>query len=222
MTATIILVEDDLTLRTAIADNLRAQGWTVHPAATGDLGLDLCLEKAADLILLDIMLPGVNGYEICSSIRREKIETPILMLTAKGQDEDVVRGLELGADDYLVKPFALPVLLARVKALLRRTNQEQDVYAFGSYTLTLSSRSLETEGKTVSLTPKEFDLLAYFLKNPDRALSRRKISQDVWGPGLHFLPRNIDRCVKTLRKKLGPAARHIQTIRSVGYRWQYI
>ena len=220
MSHTIIVVEDDLTLRTVVTDNLRRQGWTVHPAATGDLGLDLCMGIPADLIILDIMLPLVNGYEICSNIRREGVETPILFLTAKGQDEDVVRGLELGADDYLVKPFALPVLLARVRALLRRSGHDQDVFTFDDVTLTVSSRSLKVGTEPMDLTPKEFDVLVHLLRNEGRALSREAIQNSVWGPGIHLIPRNVDRCVKTLRRKLGPSACHIHTVRSVGYRWE--
>ena len=221
MRARILVIEDDASLRRGLCDNLAAQGWEVCSAAGGEEGLRLALSWKADLILLDLMLPSVNGYEICRSLRLEGAQTPVLMLTAKGQTEDVVRGLELGADDYVVKPFALQELLARVKALLRRRDTGAARLAFGGgYVLDGDSQKLTRDGKEVSLTPKEFGLLDYLLRNAGRALSREKLISEVWGHGLIVTHRSVDRCVKTLRAKLATeAASDLTAVRGIGYRW---
>jgi len=221
MRARILIIEDDESLRRGLGDHLAAQGWEIRAASDGENGLDLAFQWKADLILLDIMLPKVNGYEICTALRRERIDTPILMLTAKGQTEDVVRGLELGADDYVVKPFALRELMARVHALLRRRNSEATRYHFGGNgLLDLEARTFSCDGAKVDLTPKEFDLLAVFLRNAGRALSRDRLISDIWGHGLIVTTRSVDRCVKTLRTKLPEsAARDLTSVRGVGYRW---
>lgn len=221
MRARVLVIEDDASLRRGLCDNLDAQGWEVKSAADGEEGLELALSWRADLILLDLMLPRVNGYEICRAVRLEKMEVPILMLTAKGQTEDVVRGLELGADDYVVKPFALQELLARVRALLRRKSQGAARLVFGDgHVLDLEARTLSRHGVGVALTPKEFDLLAVLLQQAGRALSRDKLIGEVWGHGLLVTNRSVDRCVKTLRAKLeGAAGTDLRSVRGVGYRW---
>lgn len=218
MKAKILLIEDDASLRRGLEDNLIAQGWEVRSACDGEEGLRLALEWKADLILLDIMLPGVNGFEICRSVRLEKIETPILMLTARGQTEDVVRGLDLGADDYVVKPFALAELIARVRRLLGRKEGEEDFYQIRDG-LTVNVSGRKVKGLQEELSPKEFDLLVCFVRNEGRALSRDKLLREVWGPGLFVTERSVDRAVKTLRVKLGEASKAIETVRGVGYRW---
>ena len=219
MSARILVIEDDENLRLGLCDNLAAQGWEVRSAADGETGLSSALEWQADLILLDIMLPGVNGYEICRSIRLEKIETPIIMLTARGQTEDVVRGLDLGADDYVVKPFALAELLARVRRMLDRAGPRDERCELGGG-LVLNLQARKVEGLDEELTPKEFGLLACLVRNAGSALSRRRLLRDVWGPGLFVTERSIDRAVKTLRHKLGTAGESVKTVRSVGYRWE--
>ena len=221
MRTRILIIEDDESLRRGLSDHLASQGWETRTAADGETGLHLAFEWKADLILLDLMLPKVDGYEICAALRREKIETPILMLTAKGQTEDVVRGLGLGADDYVVKPFALRELMARVHALLRRKNSEATRYRFGEHgLLDLEARRLTMDGSTVELTPKEFDLLATFLRQAGRALSRDRLLSEVWGHGLIVTTRSVDRCVKTLRSKLaGSTGRDLTSVRGIGYRW---
>lgn len=221
MSARILIIEDDESLRRGLSDNLSAQGWEIRSAKDGTEGLQLAFDWKADLILLDIMLPGVNGYEICQALRREKIDTPILMLTAKGQTDDVVMGLKLGADDYMVKPFALRELLARVQVMLRRTNATGTYYRFGrAGILDASARRLSLDGVNVELTPKEFDLLAVLIRHAGRALSREQILSKVWGNGLMVTIRSVDRCVKTLRAKLGPEdSRNLTSVRGMGYRW---
>ncbi|MDB4354183.1 response regulator transcription factor [Akkermansiaceae bacterium] len=216
-----LLVEDDHTLRVSLRDHFESGGWNVFVAADGEEGLRLAFEERIDIILLDLMLPKVDGYEICKSLRLEKIETPILMLTAKGQVDDVVHGLEVGADDYLVKPFSLRELDARVKVLMRRVDDGQSDFYFGKGChLDRSARKLEIDGEGVDLTPKEFDLLLVFLQNTGRAMTRDQLLGAVWGHGLLVTARSVDRCVKTLRKKLGEAnLGALVAVRGVGYRW---
>lgn len=218
MRARVLLIEDDESLRRGLADNLSAQGWEVKAVGDGDSGLEAALEWKVDVILLDIMLPGVNGYEICRSLRLEKIETPVVMLTARGQTEDVVRGLELGADDYVVKPFALAELLARVKRLLKGRGDEEPRYELGGG-MVLDVEGRRVDGLKEELAPKEFGVLEFLVRNGGRALPRARILQEVWGPGLFVTDRSVDRAVKVLRAKLGKAGKGIETVRGVGYRW---
>lgn len=220
MSARILVIEDDDTLRRGLADNLAARGWEVRTAHDGNQGYDTAFEWKCDLILLDIMLPGIDGFEICRALRREKIDTPILMLTAKGQTDDVVTGLQLGADDYVVKPFALRELLARVQALLRRRDDTPPrLILDGTGHYDFDARTLTIGGTPVELTPKEFDLLEVLLRNHGRARSRDQLLSDVWGHGLIVTQRSVDRCVKTLRTKLGPLSQQLTSVRGVGYRW---
>lgn len=217
----ILIVEDDTTLRVGLRDHFVDLGWQVLVASDGEEGLRMAFEEKVDLILLDIMLPKVDGYEICRTLRREKVGTPILMLTAKGQVDDVVHGLELGADDYLVKPFSLKELDARVKVLARRIDGGQGVYEFtGGGVIDVQSRQVRIDGEEIALSPKEFDLLAVFLRTAGRAMTREQLLGEVWGYGLLVTSRSVDRCVKTLRSKLGPeCASSLVAVRGVGYRW---
>lgn len=217
----ILIVEDDTTLRVGLRDHFVDLGWQVLVASDGEEGLRMAFEEKVDLILLDIMLPKVDGYEICRTLRREKVGTPILMLTAKGQVDDVVHGLELGADDYLVKPFSLKELDARVKVLARRMDGGQSVYEFtGGGVIDVQSRQVRIDGEEIALSPKEFDLLAVFLRKAGRAMTREQLLGEVWGYGLLVTSRSVDRCVKTLRSKLGPeCASSLVAVRGVGYRW---
>ena len=214
-----LIVEDDATLRIGLRDHFLADGWQVLVAEDGERGLEMAFEEKVDLILLDLMLPKVDGYEICTALRREKVKTPILMLTAKGQVEDVVHGLGLGADDYLVKPFSLRELDARVGVLKRRIDDGVKSYEFSGLLLDTEARTLSREGEAVALTPKEFDMLVTFLRKQGRAMTREQLLSAVWGNGLLVTVRSVDRCVKTLREKLGEAAGHLVSVRGVGYRW---
>jgi DNA-binding response OmpR family regulator len=175
------------------------------------------------LILLDVMLPKVNGYEVCRAIREQGIETPILMLTAKGQERDVILGLNLGADDYITKPFRVGELIARAQAFLRRRGPGPAIVQFGDCEINLRARTFRRAGATVDLTAKEFALLAYFVTRPGCALSRDAILNAVWGVSVFVSPRSIDRCVTTLRAKVEPNPHrptYIQTIRDIGYRFE--
>jgi DNA-binding response OmpR family regulator len=170
------------------------------------------------------MLPKINGYEICRLIREEKLATPIIMLTAKGEESDIVLGLNLGADDYVTKPFSIKELLARAAAFLRRAKKEvQDAYEFGDFRLDLSARRLTRKGREIELSPKEFNLLEYFVKKPGRALTRDEILNAVWGYDCVVTSRSIDRFVTTLRNKIEPDPARpifIHTIRQIGYRFE--
>jgi DNA-binding response OmpR family regulator len=221
---TVLIIEDDPTMLIGLKDNFEFKGYKVLTAADGEKGLKAALNSKPDLILLDIMLPKINGYEICRLIREEKLATPIIMLTAKGEESDIVLGLNLGADDYVTKPFSIKELLARAAAFLRRAKKEvQDAYEFGDFRLDLSARRLTRKGREIELSPKEFNLLEYFVKKPGRALTRDEILNAVWGYDCVVTSRSIDRFVTTLRNKIEPDPAHpifIHTIRQIGYRFE--
>jgi DNA-binding response OmpR family regulator len=221
---TLLIIEDDATLLRGLKDNFQNHGFDVRTATDGREGLDAALDGTADLILLDIMLPEINGYEICRRIRHDGLDVPILMLTAKGQEEDIVRGLELGADDYVTKPFSIRELLARAKAMLRRREApESDEYAFGECRLDLTAHKLFKQDDEVVLTAKEFRLLEFFVKRAGRALTRHEILDAVWGRSVIVTTRSVDRCITTLRGKIETDPRHpthIRTIRDIGYRFE--
>ena len=221
---TILIIEDDATLLRGLKDNFQSHGFVVQTARDGEAGLDAALQDRPDLIVLDLMLPEINGYEVCRRIRAHELDVPIIMLTAKGEEPDVVRGLELGADDYVTKPFSIRELIARVRAFLRRRQPgDAAVYRFGACELDLTSHRFFRKGVEVELTAKEFRLLAYFVRRPGRALTRDTILDAVWGTSVIVTPRSVDRCVTTLRGKIEPDPHHptyIQTIRDIGYRFE--
>ena len=220
----ILIIEDDPASMRGLKDNFTFKGYGVETAADGETGLNKALTLRPDLIVLDIMLPRVNGYEICRLIREEGLEMPIIMLTAKGHESDIVMGLNLGADDYLTKPFSIQELLARANALLRRRRHPQnELRHFGPFSLNLTSRQLCKGGQEVPLTPKEFELLAFFVKRAGCALTRDEILKIVWGFDAVVADRSVDRCITTLRQKIEPDPEdptYIKTIRAVGYRFE--
>jgi len=221
---TILIVEDDPTMLRGLKDNFEFKGYRVLTAPDGEEGLNAALNEKPDLIILDIMLPKINGYEVCRLIRKEELDMPIIMLTAKGEESDIVLGLNLGADDYVTKPFSIKELLARAAAFLRRSKQtEQDVYEFGDYRLDIPARKLTCKGDEIKLSPKEFKLLELFVKKPGRALTRNDILNTVWGYDCYVGPRSIDRFVTTLRNKIEPDPHNpifIHTIREIGYKFE--
>jgi DNA-binding response OmpR family regulator len=221
---TVLIIEDDPTMLRGLKDNFEFKGYNVLTASDGEKGLEAALNAKPDLILLDIMLPKINGYEICRLIREQKLGMPIIMLTAKGEESDIVLGLNLGADDYVTKPFSIKELLARAAAFLRRAKKEiQDIHEFGCYRLDLSARRLTRKGKEIELSPKEFDLLAFFVEKQGRALTRDEILNAVWGYDCIVTPRSIDRFVTTLREKIESDPSKpvfIHTIRQIGYRFE--
>jgi DNA-binding response OmpR family regulator len=220
----ILIVEDESALLRGLRDMFVSKGYEVLTAAEGETGLNLALSAAPDLMLLDIMLPKVSGYDICRAVREHALDYPIVMLTARGQEEDVVLGLNLGADDYVTKPFKIRELVARVNAFLRRRQSGQDsVTRFGEFELDIAAHKLFRAGVEVELTAKEFRLLAHFAARPGRALARNDILDAVWGNSVMVTPRSIDRCVTTLRAKIEPDPHnptYIRTIRDIGYRFE--
>ena len=221
---TILIIEDDPAMLRGLKDNFTFKGYRVLAATDGEAGLNAALDAKPDLILLDIMLPKINGYEICRLVREKGLETPIIMLTAKGQEADIILGLNLGADDYVTKPFNIHELLARANAFLRRRRKAEALeFRFGDFTLTMSSRQLFRDGNEIELTPKEFGLLALFIKRAGCAITRDEILRRVWGNDILVTTRSVDRCVNTLRGKIerDPGAPvFIKTIRDVGYRFE--
>lgn len=220
----ILIVEDEPVLMRGLTDAFIARGCGVLTAADGEAGLDLALSGQPDLILLDIMLPKIDGYEVCRAVRAHAVDVPIIMLTARGQEEDIVRGLNSGADDYVTKPFSIRELTARVNAFLRRRSSAREtVCRFGEFALDSAAHKLFRNGEEVDLTAKEFSLLLYLTSRPGRALTRDSILDAVWGSSVFVTPRSIDRCVTTLRAKIESvprSPRYVQTIRDIGYRFE--
>jgi DNA-binding response OmpR family regulator len=221
---TILIIEDDGAMLRGLKDNFEHQGYTVLTADDGEKGLDTALDAKPNLIILDIMLPKVNGYEICRLIRKEKLEMPIIMLTAKGEESDVILGLNLGADDYVTKPFSIKELMARANAFLRRKRQtETKAFTFGDFALDTISCELACKGKPVKLTPKEYRLLRCFLENNGRVLTRDTLLNQVWGYNAFVTQRSVDRCITTLRNKIEPHPQtptFIHTVRDFGYKFE--
>jgi two-component system, OmpR family, alkaline phosphatase synthesis response regulator PhoP len=220
----VLIVEDDPTMLRGLKDNFEFEGYRVATASDGETGLRAALNADPDLILLDIMLPKINGYEICRLIRKRQLDMPIIMLTAKGQEQDIILGLNLGADDYVTKPFSIRQLLARAAAMLRRRrSSEPKTVRFGLFELNLTSHRLTKGDDAIDLTPKEYGLLELFAQRQGRALTRDEILNRVWGHDVFVTSRSVDRCVNTLRGKIenDPAhPRFIQTVRPIGYRFE--
>jgi len=222
----ILIIEDDPALLRGLKDNFEAQNYVVRPAWDGNAGLTSALADPPDLVILDIMLPKMNGFEICRAIRARGLEMPIIMLTAKGQEQDIIRGLELGADDYVTKPFSIRELLARAKAFLRRSHgAANSAIKFGNCTLDTTAHKVFRDGKEIELTAKEFRLLEFFVRRPGRALTRDQILDGVWGNEIIVNHRSVDRCVTTLRAKIEHdphRPEHVVTIRDIGYRFEVL
>lgn len=221
----ILIVEDEEAIMLGIAENLKFAGYEVITAVDGEQGLKKGMEARPDLILLDVMLPGMSGYDICRKLRDAGKQMPIVMLTARGDEFDKVHGFEMGADDYVTKPFSINELLARISAILKRGERKSDVsktYVFGDCTLDGESRILTKKGKEIVLTRTEFDLLAYFCENAGKALSREVVLNDVWGMEYFGTQRSLDSFVASLRSKIEDKSgkpRHILTVHGVGYKF---
>jgi len=224
----LLVIDDDANLRHTLTYALRQEGYAVATAEDGESGLESFKRQRPDLVVLDLMLPRVDGYEVVRRIRRES-DVPILMLTARGSELDKVVGLEIGADDYLAKPFSMRELVARVRAMLRRSAVRPEPAASegrfeaDGLTLDVGTRRVTRDGTAVDLTPKEFDLLAHLIGRPGQVLTRDQLLGAVWGFDFSGRSRTVDAHVKTLRTKLGDDADHprwIETLRGVGYRFR--
>jgi DNA-binding response OmpR family regulator len=221
----ILVVEDEGSILMALEDDLTIEGYRVDSAQTGTRGLELARSGDHDLVILDVMLPGLDGFEVCRRLRADGIGVPVLMLTAKGQEIDKVLGLELGADDYVTKPFSPRELIARVRAILRRgapVAQAVDSFAFGDVRVDFRKFETRREGEPIDLTTREYGLLRYLIEHRDAVATRSEILHDVWGDVGDVFPRTVDTHVANLRKKLerDPShPRHIVGVRGVGYRF---
>jgi DNA-binding response OmpR family regulator len=219
----ILLVEDEAALAGMLNKGLKEAGYEVTVAPDGLIGHEMAIKNQFDVMILDIMLPGLNGIQLCKQLRRQQIDTPILMLTALGTTENIVAGLDSGADDYLVKPFHFAELEARLRTLVRRkspgNNNQPDVLQLGHLTLNISTRSASLNGEPVTLTATEYRLLEFMMHNRGRVLSRMELLENVWGIDFNMSTNVVDVYVNYLRKKIdtNPAQKLIHTMIGMGY-----
>ena len=228
MSERILVIEDDPSILRGLQLNLGMEGYTVRSAVDGETGLQLARTEHPDLVVVDVMLPRMGGLDVLREIRQADPDLPVLILSAKGQESDKVAGLQLGADDYMVKPFGLKELLARIDALLRRrrargqTGPDKAVKRAGEIELDLDARRAAVAGRALELTSREFDLLAFFVSHPDRVYSREQLMESVWGSRYFGTARTVDNFVARLRAHIGDDAerpRHLETVRGIGYRF---
>lgn len=218
----ILVVDDESRMRKIVKDFLTKRDYEVLEAADGEQALDIFYEeKNIALIILDVMMPKMDGWQVCREIRKES-KVPIIMLTAKAEEQDELLGFELGVDDYISKPFSLKILVARVEAILRRTNQldRKEILSAGGIVIDKAAHQVTLDGKQVELSYKEFELLSYFLENQGIALSREKILNNVWNYDYFGDARTIDTHVKKLRSKMGDKGEMIKTIWGMGYKFE--
>jgi two-component system alkaline phosphatase synthesis response regulator PhoP len=222
----ILLVEDEPGLVLTLTDRLSSEGYAVETAVDGEAGLERALAAPFDLIILDVMLPRKNGFDVCRDLRQKNVQTPVLMLTARGQVVDKVVGLKLGADDYVTKPFELLELLARIEALLRRAPSTSasapDTYQFGPVRIDFRRAEVDREGQPVELSSLEFKLLHYLIEHRGNVISRDTLLDEVWGYDAMPSTRTVDVHVAWLRQKLEPNPRHPQfilTVHGLGYKF---
>ncbi len=221
----ILIVEDEPNMVAGLRDNFEYEGYQVITAGDGAEGLNRAIEDSPDLVVLDVMMPKLSGLDVCKQLKSKRPSMPIIMLTARGQEVDKVVGLELGADDYVTKPFSIRELIARVKAVLRRAHalpKDQDTYKFGDVEVNLRSYQVARRGRSVDFSAKEFELLKYFLSHPGETLSRDRLLENVWGYEHYPTTRTVDAHIVRLRQKLEPnpeEPRFILTVHGVGYKF---
>lgn len=224
--SSILLVEDEPAMRAGLKDNFELEGYAVTTAADGKAGLERALEGQFNLIVLDVMLPHMSGFDVLKKIREHGVGTPVIMLTAKGEEIDKVLGLELGADDYITKPFGLRELLARVKAVLRRGEMPQSsavpsTVSLGLLTINFASYRATRGSKPVEMTPKEFEIIRFLLQHKNQPVSRDQLLTEVWGYDDSITSRTVDNFISRIRQKIESDSanpRHILTIHGVGYK----
>ncbi|MBL8921083.1 MAG: response regulator transcription factor [Myxococcaceae bacterium] len=219
----ILVVEDDLSILTGLSMSLRYEGFDVSQAQDGKGALQKAVDESPDLIVLDIMMPQLNGYEVLEELRARGSRVPVIVLSARGQERDKIMGLDLGADDYLVKPFSLQELLARIRSVLRRKERDEpQVLAFDDTRIDLRAKTVTRAGQAVELTAQEFKLLAHFVGHPGRTFSRDELLSAAWGYGYEGTARTVDNFVSQLRAKFEKTPdepRHFSTVRGLGYRF---
>ena len=220
----ILVVDDEFRLRELIKKYAVFEGHTVEEAVDGIQAISICNQQDFDLIIMDVMMPELDGFSACREIRKKK-STPIIMLSARGEEYDKIHGFELGIDDYVVKPFSPRELMLRVNAVLKRTGggengEKRDVFEYKTLHVDFSGRIVTVDGKRAEMTPKEYELFFYMVKNKGLALTREKLISEVWGYDFFGDDRTLDTHIKLLRKSLGPYASCIVTLRGVGYRFE--
>ena len=222
----ILIVEDEPAMQMGLKDNFEFEGYQVFVAGDGETGQQMALDEKPDLVILDIMLPKKSGFDVCRDLRQQGFEAPIIMLTARGQETDKVVGLELGADDYLTKPFSVRELLARVKAVLRRTNsaakQSPHTQTVGLVAFDFDHYTAKRNGEDLKMTHKEFEIIKYFLAHIGEVISRSQLLDDVWGYDAMPTSRTVDNHILKLRQKIEPDPenpRHILTVHGLGYKY---
>jgi two-component system alkaline phosphatase synthesis response regulator PhoP len=224
MTASVLVVEDEAELRIVLEDNLQYEGYRVISAATGEQALAIAQDEHPSLVLLDVMLPGMSGYEVCRKLRTNGVDVPIIMITARNAELDRIAGLELGADDYVGKPFSVRELMARVRAQLRRhlPQLNPDEFKFGDVIVDLKRRTATKGSGRLELSSREIDLLLYFVAHRGEVVSRERLQRDVWEGAEAMLSRTVDNFVAKLRRKIEPdhnQPRYIVTVHGIGYRF---
>jgi DNA-binding response OmpR family regulator len=221
----ILIVEDEPNMVAGLRDNFEFEGYEVITAPDGVAGLERALSESPDLVILDVMMPRMSGLDVCKQLKSKRPSTPIIMLTARGQEVDKVVGLELGADDYVTKPFSIRELLARVKAVLRRSGnapKQGEKFAFGEVEVNVRSCQVSRKGKALDFSSKEFELLKYFLIHPGETLSRDRLLEEVWGYDHFPTTRTVDAHIVRLRQKVEPRPeepRFILTVHGTGYKF---
>ena len=221
----ILLVEDDESILFGLQDILEDKGYQISTASNGIEGLKLAIEKSIDLLILDIMLPGMNGLEVCKKIKNEKLTLPIIMLTAKSSEMDKISGLDYGADDYITKPFSLSELLARIRAIFRRVYPEKESlkhYVFGNVKIDFIKMEAFVNDCEVKFTRKEFAILEYFINRPGEVIHRHELLNNIWGYDKSPSTRTVDTFILEIRKKIEEVPskpKHIVSISGVGYRF---
>lgn len=221
MKKSILIVEDETRIRMLIRDYLAREEFNIYEATNGEEALALFSKYKIDLIVLDIMMPKMNGFEVLDKLR-EVSTVPVILLTAKSEEDDKLQGYELGADDYMTKPFSPKILVAKIKALLKRTRTELDssLQDFNGLVLNSLSHEVKVDSKVLNLSPTEYDLLQYLISNEGIALSRDTILDNVWGIDYYGDIRTVDTNIKRLREKLGPKSSYIVTVRGSGYKFE--
>lgn len=218
----ILIVDDELRMRKLIKDFLVAKGYSILEAEDGEKGLEVFEENKnkISLILLDVMMPKLDGWSVLRQIRQES-KVPIIMLTARGEEQDELFGFELGVDEYISKPFSPKILVARVEVILKRTNKdEKEIKDYGGIEIDKEGRTVKVDGKAIELSLREYELLTYLVENENIALSRDKILNNVWNYDYYGDSRTIDSHIKKIRHKLGKKGKYIQTMRGVGYKFE--
>ncbi len=220
---TILIVDDEARIRALITKYAAFEGYSAEEAENGMQAVEKCREKKYDLIIMDVMMPELDGFSAVREIRKEQ-NTPVIMLSARGEEYDRIHGFEIGVDDYVVKPFSPKELMMRVSAVVKRSagqpEQEDEIVTLGDLQVNFTARRVSVEGRELDLSPKEYDLLFYMVRNRGIALTREKLLNDVWGYDFFGDDRTLDTHIKLLRKELGSCANRITTLRGVGYRFE--